>query len=59
MAEMRLREAISRGLREALDADDSVFLMGEDIGDIPGRLRGDQGIPGGIRPGPHQGYPHL
>ena len=36
MAEMRLREAISRGLREALDADDSVFLMGEDIGAYQG-----------------------
>jgi len=32
MAEMILREAIAQGLREALDADDSVFLMGEDIG---------------------------
>ena len=32
MPEMSLREAVSRGLREALDADDRVFLMGEDIG---------------------------
>ena len=32
MAEMIVREAIARGLREALDADDRVFLMGEDIG---------------------------
>lgn len=32
MAEMILREAIAHGMREALDADDSVFLMGEDIG---------------------------
>ena len=32
MAEMTLREAISKALREALDQDDRVFMMGEDIG---------------------------
>lgn len=32
MPEMLMREAIARGLREALDGDDRVFLMGEDIG---------------------------
>ena len=32
MAELMLREAITRGLREALEEDDKVFLMGEDIG---------------------------
>ena len=32
MPEMTLRDAVSRGLREALDADQNVFLMGEDIG---------------------------
>ena len=32
MPEMIVREAIARGLREALDADDRVFLIGEDIG---------------------------
>jgi len=31
MPELTFREAIARGLREALDADDRVFLMGEDI----------------------------
>ena len=36
MAEIRLREAITQGLREALDADDRVFLMGEDIGAYQG-----------------------
>ena len=29
---MTVRDAVSRGLREALDGDDRVFLMGEDIG---------------------------
>ena len=32
MAELILRDAISKGLREALDQDERVFLMGEDIG---------------------------
>ena len=32
MPEITLREAVSRGLREALDNDERVFLLGEDIG---------------------------
>ncbi len=32
MAEMTLREAVARALREALDEDDKVFMLGEDIG---------------------------
>ena len=32
MAELIIREAIRRGLQEALETDDRVFLMGEDIG---------------------------
>ena len=32
MAEMNLRQSLSKGLREALDNNDNVFLMGEDIG---------------------------
>ena len=36
MSEISLRDAISRGLREELDADESVFLMGEDIGGYQG-----------------------
>ncbi len=32
MARITFREALSRGLREALDNDSRVFLMGEDIG---------------------------
>ena len=32
MAEIIVREAIARGLREALESDESVFMMGEDIG---------------------------
>ena len=32
MPEIMLRDAVANGLREALDSDDRVFLMGEDIG---------------------------
>ena len=32
MARLTVREAIARGLREAIEGDDDVFLMGEDIG---------------------------
>ena len=32
MPEMMLRDAVAAGLKEALDTDDRVFLMGEDIG---------------------------
>ncbi|GBD11422.1 Pyruvate dehydrogenase E1 component subunit beta [bacterium HR23] len=32
MPELTLREAIRRGLQEALDQDPTVFLMGEDVG---------------------------
>ena len=36
MPEMVIREAIARGLREALDGDENVVLMGEDIGAYSG-----------------------
>ena len=36
MAEIIIREAIRRGLHEALETDDRVFLMGEDIGAYQG-----------------------
>ena len=36
MAELIIREAIRKGLQEALEADDRVFLMGEDIGAYQG-----------------------
>ena len=36
MADTIIREAVSRGLREALERDDRVFLMGEDIGAYSG-----------------------
>ena len=36
MAEMILREAIAQGLREAMEGDDRVFMLGEDIGAYDG-----------------------
>ena len=36
MAEIIIRDAIARGLREALEADERVFLIGEDIGAYDG-----------------------
>ncbi len=36
MAEIILRDAVAQGLREALEADESVFMMGEDIGAYDG-----------------------
>lgn len=36
MPEMIIREAIAQGLREALDEDDRVFMLGEDIGAYDG-----------------------
>ena len=44
MPEMVIREAVSRGLREALDRDDRVFLMGEDIGAYGGAYAVTQGF---------------
>ena len=36
MSEIIVREAIAQGLREALEQDENVFLLGEDIGDYDG-----------------------
>ena len=44
MPTMIIRESISRGLREALDNDDRVFLMGEDIGAYGGAYAVTQGF---------------
>ena len=44
MAEMTLRDAITFGLREALDADENVFLMGEEIGAYEGAYLNMQGF---------------
>lgn len=46
MPEITLREAVSRGLREALDSDERVFLIGEDIGAYGGAYAVTKGFLG-------------
>ena len=44
MATMRYREALNQALREELDADEDVFLMGEDIGVFNGAFKVTAGL---------------
>jgi pyruvate dehydrogenase E1 component beta subunit len=44
VATMRYREALNQALREELDADENVFLMGEDIGVFNGAFKVTNGL---------------
>ena len=44
MAEMRYREALNQALREELEADENVFIMGEDIGVFQGAFKVTDGL---------------
>src|SRR6202171_3141612 len=44
MAEVRYREALNAALREELDRDPSVVLMGEDIGVFGGAFKVTEGL---------------
>ncbi len=44
MATMRYREALNQALREEMEADESVFIMGEDIGVFQGAFKVTQGL---------------
>jgi pyruvate dehydrogenase E1 component beta subunit len=44
MAEMRYREALNAALREEMQRDESVFIMGEDIGVFQGAFKVTQGL---------------
>ncbi len=44
MAQMRYREALRRALREEMEADENVFLMGEDIGVFQGAFKVTAGL---------------
>jgi pyruvate dehydrogenase E1 component subunit beta len=44
MAEMRYREALNQALREEMEADEKVFIMGEDIGVFQGAFKVTQGL---------------
>jgi pyruvate/2-oxoglutarate/acetoin dehydrogenase E1 component len=44
MAVMRYREALNQALREEMEADERVFIMGEDIGVFQGAFKVTQGL---------------
>jgi pyruvate dehydrogenase E1 component beta subunit len=44
MPEMRYREALNAAMREEMKADESVFIMGEDIGVFQGAFKVTQGL---------------
>src|SRR5437764_1622966 len=44
MATMRYREALNQALREEMDADEKVFIMGEDIGVFQGAFKVTAGL---------------
>lgn len=44
MAEMRMREALNAALREEMERDESVFLIGEDIGVFGGAFKVTEGL---------------
>ncbi len=44
MAVMRYREALNQALREEMEADEKVFIMGEDIGVFQGAFKVTQGL---------------
>jgi pyruvate dehydrogenase E1 component subunit beta len=44
MAEMRYREALGAAIREEMERDESVFIMGEDIGVFQGAFKVTQGL---------------
>jgi pyruvate dehydrogenase E1 component beta subunit len=44
MATMRYREALNQALREEMEADESVFLMGEDVGVFQGAFKVTEGL---------------
>ena len=44
MPTMRYREALNQALREEMEADENVFLMGEDIGVFQGAFKVTQGL---------------
>ena len=44
MATMRYREALGQALREEMEADETVFIMGEDIGVFQGAFKVTAGL---------------
>lgn len=50
MSEMRMREALGLALREEMERDESVILMGEDIGVFGGAFKVTEGLLGDFGP---------
>src|SRR5213596_3961678 len=44
MPTMRYREALNQAIREEMEADESVFIMGEDVGVFQGAFKVTQGL---------------
>ena len=44
MATMRYREALNQALREEMERDDSVFLMGEEVAEYDGAYKVSRGL---------------
>src|ERR687893_862360 len=44
MPEVRYREALNQAIREEMEADENVFIMGEDIGVFQGAFKVTQGL---------------
>ena len=44
MAELTYREALNQALAEEMDRDDSVFLMGEEVGEYDGAYKVSKGL---------------
>ena len=44
MPTMRYREALNQALREEMEADENVFIMGEDVGVFQGAFKVTQGL---------------
>src|SRR5438270_5173612 len=44
MAAMRYREALNQAMREEMQADESVFVMGEDVGVFQGAFKVSEGL---------------
>src|SRR5437763_14955987 len=44
MATVRMREALNQALREEMERDETVFIMGEDVGVFQGAFKVTQGL---------------
>ena len=57
MAEMTVIEAVRSALREEMERDERVFVMGEDVGTARRRVPGHPGVHRGLRSAAGDGHP--